>query len=92
MKRINNPFEKYYTYIKEKVFVLYKINDVYLGDDGFFYVVDKLTPLYKDKKQALLQTVIYRLQRGVPFSNYKNSKYYSYYYEKIKKSHPEYCI
>ena len=43
MKRINNPFEKYYTYIKEKVFVLYKINDVYLGDDGFFYVVDKFS-------------------------------------------------
>lgn len=92
MKKIGNPFKKYYYVTESGISTLYKINDIYLSDAFQFFVVEKTDKIYEDKKEALYKHLIIKLLNGVPLSNYKSSKYYKYYYSRLKNDYPEFLI
>jgi len=60
-----------------------------------FYSIDDLPSnkeLFRNHKDALFSMLLFRIKRGVPLSNYKKSKYYKYYLERLQKDHPEYLL
>ena len=67
-----------------------------LGNDKFVLTSNVFTKknaaLYDNKKDALYDKLIRDLKSGKPLSNYKTSKYYQYYLERLKKDNPEYAI
>ena len=48
--------------------------------------------VYSNKLDAMYDKLVQDLQSGKPLENYKSSKYYKQYIEKLKKHHPEYII
>lgn len=67
-----------------------------LGDGDFVQVSEKFkcepSDVFETKFDAYYAHVVRRLQNGTPLSNYKSSKYYNEYVERLKKEHPEYII
>lgn len=52
----------------------------------------ELSRIYDKKEDALFENVISRLKSGIPFTNYKRSKYYKYYHKRLTEEYPEYII
>lgn len=67
-----------------------------IGGDEFVRTSDvfkkKNLTMFNSKKDALYAKLIRDLKGGKPLKNYKTSKYYKYYIERLKKEHPEYAI
>lgn len=64
---------------------------------GYFVVGGTLLDMvgnavYTNKMDAMYHKLIYDLQKGKSLENYKTSKYYSYYIERLKKENPEYIL
>ena len=67
-----------------------------LGDD-YLVEIDKIfsaknVQLYNNKEEAMFQKLVQELKRGRNLKNYKRSKYFSYYKERLKEEYPEYLI
>lgn len=66
------------------------------GKNEFIEVRDIFTlknfELFETKRDAMYHKLIKELKSGKPLSNFKGSKYYSYYLKRLKKEHPEYAI
>lgn len=67
-----------------------------LGDDDFVWATDifKLsnTVVFDDRMDAMYYKLILDLQKGKSLDNFKSSKYYNYYIERLKSDNPEYII
>lgn len=67
-----------------------------LADGQLIAVGDVFDPkffkVYTDRKDALYDKLIKDLQNGKPIENYKSSKYYQYYVDRLKKENPEYIL
>ncbi len=48
--------------------------------------------VYTDRKDALYDKLINDLKTGKSIDNYKSSKYFQYYVNRLKKDNPEYII
>jgi hypothetical protein len=48
--------------------------------------------LYESRNDARYNCMLEELKKGKDISNYKSSKYFKYYVERLKKEHPEYII
>lgn len=48
--------------------------------------------IYDDKKDALYVNLLHELSNGKSLDNYKRSKYFKYYIERLKKENPEFII
>ena len=48
--------------------------------------------LHDTKFDAMYEKFLHSLKRGKPYTNYKSSKYYKQYLERLKKDYPEYFI
>ena len=69
---------------------------------GEYYVPAIVTPLkideikhdyeFDDLFEANYCKLCYNLKRGKPFKNYKGSKYYKRYVERLELEYPEYLI
>lgn len=74
--------------------IVYPVYD--LGDDNFVQITQvfkqKDVKIFNTKVDALYTCVIQRLQNGAPLSNYKSSKFYNEYVQRLKIEHPEYII
>lgn len=70
------------------------INDK--GQREFVNVGDVFTlknyQMFDTKKDAMYAKLVRELGHGKPLKNYKRSKYYKYYLQRLKKEHPEYLI
>ncbi len=83
-----------------KIKFIIDVNTVYgvvpLGDDEFVRTSDvfkkKNLEMFKSKKDALYAKLVRDLKGGKPLKNYKTSKYYKYYLERLKIENPEYAI
>jgi hypothetical protein len=83
----------------KEVYVLMGPNVVsaYDAGGGYFVVGGTLIDIvgdavYTDKMDAMYHKLIYDLQKGKPLENYKSSKYFKQYIERLKKEHPEYIL
>ena len=56
-----------------------------------FYDATKYT-LYDDRMDALYVKLVNELNSGKPLENFRSSKYYKYYVERLKKDNPEFVI
>jgi hypothetical protein len=67
-----------------------------LADGQLIAVGDVFDPahfkVYSDRKDALYDKLINDLNTGKSIDNYKSSKYFTYYVERLKKDNPEYII
>lgn len=71
--------------------------EVFNLDNGDFVTVgDKFkapnSPIFDNKEDAMYFKLLRSLEKGKPISNFKSSKYYKYYIERLKKENPEYII
>ena len=66
------------------------------GSNEFVNVSDVFTlknyEMFDSKKDAMYTKLIRELDSGKSLSNYKSSKYFKYYCERLKKEHPEFMI
>lgn len=85
-----DPLIKYIIDGKNVIPVL-KANDYWLIQAGNSYRVDKYE-LYDDKMDAMYYNLLHQLSEGISLDNYKGSKYYKYYMERLKVENPEYLI
>jgi hypothetical protein len=67
-----------------------------LGNDEYVLTSNVFTKrnleMFDKKKDALYAKLIRDLKGGKPLKNFKTSKYYQYYLERLKKENPEYAI
>jgi hypothetical protein len=48
--------------------------------------------LFESRKDARYHSMIKELEKGKSIENFKSSKYYKYYLNRLRKDHPEYLI
>lgn len=48
--------------------------------------------LYDNRMDAMYDKLVKDLQTGKPIENYRSSKYFKYYIERLKKENPEFVI
>ena len=48
--------------------------------------------LYDNRMDAMYDKLVKDLQTGKPIENYRSSKYYKYYIDRLKKENPEFII
>lgn len=48
--------------------------------------------LYDNRMDAMYDKLVNDLQTGKPIENYRSSKYYKYYIDRLKKENPEFVI
>lgn len=48
--------------------------------------------MYETREDARFYCMLEQLKKGKDITNFKSSKYYKYYVERLKKEHPEYII
>lgn len=73
--------------------------DLGINDQGkreFVRVGDVFTvrdyEMFESKKDAMYAKLIKELESGKSLDNYKRSKYYKYYVQRLKKENPEFII
>lgn len=85
---------KEYTILRNGIQVI----SVYEIGDGYYVPTDSIIELKESDKicdtriDALYFKMIRRLKKGTPLSNYKKSKNYEEYVERLKKEYPEYLV
>lgn len=67
------------------------INDVYYVPAGEVFEL-KDNNVYDNKLDAQYTLLIQNLRKGKQLSNYKTSKYFKYYIDRLKDENPEYLI
>lgn len=48
--------------------------------------------LYDNRMDAMYDKLVKDLQTGKPIENYRSSKYFKYYIDRLKKENPEFVI
>lgn len=48
--------------------------------------------VFESREEANYYKMVKRLDKGVSIDNYRNSKYFQYYKEKLEKDHPEHLL
>lgn len=87
---MSKPKPKYIV-VNKQVIPVYPLGDEYFIAEGPMYTVsDK--HVYEDKMDAMYYKLVQELQFGKPIENFKTSKYYGYYIERLKKENPEYIL
>jgi hypothetical protein len=82
--------EKYILYGKD-IIPVYELADGQLITAGDIFD-PALYKVYSDRKDALYDKLVNDLKKGKSIDNYKSSKYYGYYVQRLKKDNPEYII
>jgi len=87
---------------KTKVFVVNGTNTTtYFNIGGYLVPEDSNITTFEDVKaeavcselkEARYLAMLCGLKRGKSIENFKRSKYYEYYLERLKEEHPEYII
>lgn len=83
---------------KQFIFDGYSVYEVYmLNKNKFVYSYDiKNIPndviFFDEKIDAMYAQFLKNIKGGTPLKNYKRSKYYKIYLERLKKDYPEYVI
>lgn len=70
---------------------MYELKDGLLITAGDIFDPSKIK-VYKNKFDAMYDKLVNDLQSGKPLENYKSSKYYQQYIERLKKDNPEYIL
>lgn len=65
-------------------------NDYYCQSGQLF--ISSPRHVFSDREDAMYSKLILELQGGKPLENFKSSKYYEYYIERLKKENPEFII
>jgi len=65
--------------------------------DGYLVPADvifkkKDNQLYNSREDARFYCMLEQLEKGKDITNFKSSKYYKYYVERLKKDFPEYIL
>lgn len=84
------PTEKYII-SGGNVIPIYDLGGGYCVMSSDVYDLSNFT-VYENKMDALYDKLIIELQNGKPLENYRSSKYYKQYIERLKKDNPEYII
>lgn len=77
---------------------VYEVYEVYvLNKNKFVYSYDikniqNDVIFFDEKIDALYTQFLKNIKEGTPLKNYKRSKYYKIYLERLKKDYPEYVI
>jgi hypothetical protein len=82
--------EKYILYGKD-IIPVYELADGQLITAGDIFDPTQFK-VYTDRKDALYDKLVNDLKQGKPIDNYKSSKYFKYYVDRLKKDNPEYII
>lgn len=80
-----------YILLGKAVIPVYELADGQLITAGDIYDASNYK-LYTNKLDAMYDKLVIDLQSGKPLENYKSSKYFKQYIERLKKEHPEYII
>jgi uncharacterized short protein YbdD (DUF466 family) len=64
----------------------------YIAVPSGFEIMAKKNQFFSDRFDALYSKLIINLSKGIRLSNYKSSKYYKRYVERLKEDHPEWLI
>lgn len=68
------------------------IKDDYYSFSNAVFKIDDVHNIFLDKNDAMYQQLLHKLNNGTALNNYKGSKYYGYYIERLKNDNPEYLI
>jgi hypothetical protein len=77
--------------VSNSVIPIVIINDAYYVPAGEVFEL-KDNNVYDNKLDAQYTLLIQNLKKGKQLSNYKTSKYFKYYIDRIKDENPEYLI
>jgi hypothetical protein len=80
-----------YILLGKNVIPVYELADGQLITAGDIFDSSQYK-LYSNKLDAMYDKLVLDLQAGKPLDNYKSSKYFKQYIERLKKDHPEYII
>lgn len=84
-------YKKCFIISGRSVFEVYDLgNSKYVQVEALFTVENE--NVFETKFDAMYANIISNLQKGKPLSNYRASKYYNEYIERLKVEHPEYII
>lgn len=83
--------KKKYVIKDDSVVEVFEVDDTYLILDPHF-ILRKGEKIFDNKLDALYTKLILALEKGTGLSNYKSSKYYNDYLERLKIENPEYLI
>lgn len=83
----------YYTKGKD-IFTYYKIGDILIPYSVNVYTESQIKHdgKFTNKLDARYFTLIKQLQSGKKLSNFKVSKYFQYYVDRLREENPEYLI
>ena len=48
--------------------------------------------VFSDRREAMFQKALLEIKKGKSYTNFKVSKYYKYYLERLRQDHPEFLI
>ena len=80
-----------YILVNGDVVPVYDMGNNYYCLSGQLFVASK-SHVFSDREDAMYSKLILELQRGKPLENFRSSKYYGYYIERLKKENPEFII
>jgi hypothetical protein len=70
---------------------VYEINENYSAFSENLIDTSDIT-LYGDRMDAMYCKLVTALSGGKPLENYRSSKYFKYYVDRLKIEHPEYAL
>lgn len=74
-----------------QILPVYDVGNGWLVIATDFYDAAKHT-MYDDRMDAMYAKLVRDMQRGKPLENFKSSKYFKYYIDRLKKENPEFII